>query len=65
MATAARDLAGALSLLLEMFGDLAIDVVVEEFVDQFDDAGLRLECYAEDFGLMVVSVWILPLLNRT
>jgi hypothetical protein len=29
-------------LLVEKFGYLEIDVFVEEFVDQFDDAGLRL-----------------------
>lgn len=29
-------------MLVEKFGDLGIDVFVEEFVDQFDDTGLRL-----------------------
>lgn len=43
MATAARGLAGAISLLVGKFGDLGIDVVFEEFVDQFNDAELRLE----------------------
>ena len=51
-------------MLVEEFGDVGIDVFVEEFVDQFDDTGLRLYLLREDFGLMMVSVWILPPLKR-
>lgn len=32
----------AISLLVEEFGDLRIDVFVEELIDQFDDTGRRL-----------------------
>ena len=43
VATAACGLARTVSLLVEQFCDLGIDVVVEEVIDQFDDAGLRLD----------------------
>ena len=43
VAAASRRLARTISVLVEEFGDLGIDVVVEELVDEFDDAGLRLD----------------------
>ncbi len=41
-AAAPRRSSWAIALLVEEFGDLCIDVSVEELVDQFDDAGRRL-----------------------
>jgi len=43
LATAARSFARAVPLPVEDVGDLGIDVIVEEFVDEFDNAGLRLD----------------------
>ena len=42
VAAAPRGSSRAKSSLVEEFGDLGIDVFVEELVDQFDDTGLRL-----------------------
>src|SRR4029077_19222460 len=42
VAATPRRSARAIPLLVEEFGDLRIDVFVEELVDQFDDTGLRL-----------------------
>ncbi len=36
-------------MLVEKFGDLGIDVFVEESVDQFDDTGLRLYLLRRSF----------------
>ncbi|MEN6426742.1 MAG: hypothetical protein ABFE13_15390 [Phycisphaerales bacterium] len=43
--------AGAKSLLVEQVGDLGIDVVVEEFVDQLDDLRLRLHLLRGGLGV--------------
>src|SRR5260370_28816257 len=42
VAATPRRSAWAIPLLVEEFGDLRIDVFVEELVDQVDDTGLRL-----------------------
>ncbi len=49
VATAASSLARPILLLIEQLCDLGIDVVVEEFIDQFDGAGLRLNLLGGGF----------------
>ena len=61
-----RRSAGTKSLLVEDVGDLGIDVIVEELVDELDDdVGGVFTCCADDLGFNVVSVSVLPPLKRT
>ena len=57
--------AGANCLLVEDAGDLGIDVIVEELVDELDHHLLGLDLRAEDLGFCVVRISVLPLLKRT
>ncbi|NTE87833.1 hypothetical protein [Agrobacterium rubi] len=43
MAAVAGSVARAISLLVQYVSDLTIDVITEELVDLFNDAGLRLD----------------------
>ncbi|WP_348639345.1 transposase family protein [Mesorhizobium sp. M2A.F.Ca.ET.043.05.1.1] len=63
-ATAACGLTRTVSLLVERFCDLGIDVVLEESIAQFDDAGLRVDLlgrriWAQGGG----RLWIFPHMN--
>ncbi|MCZ0963715.1 hypothetical protein [Paracoccus benzoatiresistens] len=53
----ARGLSRGMPLLIEQFCDLGIDVIIEEPINQFHDAGCVLICSAADLGLRIVSVW--------
>jgi hypothetical protein len=43
VAAAVGGRSGSISLLVEAFSDLGIDVIVEKLIDRLDDAGLRLD----------------------
>ena len=55
---------GPKSLPIEDISDFGIDVVIEEFVHELDDPGLRLPCSPDGLGFDVVSVSVLPPLKR-
>lgn len=54
-------------MLVEVAGDLGMDVIVEKLIDDFKSStmlgGALIYC-ANDFGFSVVSVSVLPLLKR-
>ena len=64
LVTAGRT-AGPNCLLVEDVRDLGIDVIVEEFVDEFDHRLLGLDLLRGGLGFSVVRVSVLPPLKRT
>ena len=60
-----RRTTGAYPLFVQDFGDLGIDVIVEQLVDEFDHLRLGLHLLRGGFGILTVSVSVLPPLKRT